>query len=208
MEQHDPVRSTGRRVFLARALCAAPLCLGCSKLLAAEQAGAQPKAPTSKFLADSGMTFREVYQFGYMGFISTMVALGQEIGREKLVDMLKTAASTAAAEGTRKVAPPPPKNTLAAFMADMTDPKTKRFWDHVLTRTTVEQSENTSEFRITECLWAQTFRDAKAADIGYACICHPDFAAASAFNPKMKLIRTKTLMQGNDCCNHRWVVEA
>jgi hypothetical protein len=64
------------------------------------------------------------------------------------------------------------------------------------------------EIKITECLWAKTFRAANAADIGYATICYSDFAGAVAFNPKMRLVRTKTLMQGHDCCNHRWVLEA
>lgn len=61
---------------------------------------------------------------------------------------------------------------------------------------------------MTECLWAATFRAAGAEDIGYATICHPDFATTTAFNPRMRMIRTKTLMQGHDCCNHRWVMEA
>lgn len=202
------VRPPTRRGFLEKALCVGPICLGCTRLLAQGQAGPQQGTATSKFLADSGMTFKEVYQFGYRGFIATMLALGQDLGRDKLVELLKNASSRAAAEGTKKSAPPPPNNTLSAFVAAMTDPKTKRFWDHVLTYAAVEQSEKVCEMRITECLWAQTFRDANAADIGYACICHPDFAAASAFNSKMKLTRTKTLMQGDSHCNHRWVVEA
>ena len=28
------------------------------------------------------------------------------------------------------------------------------------------------------------------------------------FNPKMRMIRTKTLMQGDDCCNNRYIIEA
>jgi hypothetical protein len=208
MEKNLMGSSPSRRVFLAKALCVGPLCVGCTRLLAQGQASPQKTAATSKFLANSDMTFKEVYQFSYQGFIYMMLALGEDLGREKLVEMLKNASSRAATEGVRRTAPPPPNNTLAAFRAAMTDPKTSRFWDHVLTRTTVEQSERVCELRITECLWAQTFRDANAADIGYASTCHPDFAAASAFNSKMKLIRTKTLMQGDSHCNHRWVVEA
>jgi len=36
---------------------------------------------------------------------------------------------------------------------------------------------------------------------------HKFLVDASAFNPKLKMIRSKTLMQGHDCCNHRYVVE-
>ncbi|HEX04352.1 MAG TPA: hypothetical protein ENH10_04230 [Bacteroidetes bacterium] len=32
-------------------------------------------------------------------------------------------------------------------------------------------------------------------------------AEVPAFNPKVKLVRTKTLMQGNDCCYFRYTIE-
>ena len=38
--------------------------------------------------------------------------------------------------------------------------------------------------------------------IGYTTICYGDYPKATNYNPKMKLHFTKTLMQGNDCCNH------
>jgi hypothetical protein len=79
--------------------------------------------------------------------------------------------------------------------------------DHALTMAIVDESDTAVEVRVTECLWAKTFRAADAADIGYACICHPDFAIARAFNPGMRMIRDKTLMQGHTHCNHRWVME-
>jgi len=56
-----------------------------------------------------------------------------------------------------------------------------------------------------ECLTAEVFREEDAAEIGYATVCHADFALPEGFNPKIKLIRDKTLMQGHDCCNHRYV---
>jgi len=37
-----------------------------------------------------------------------------------------------------------------------------------------EETDQHQVTRITKCLWAQTFREAKAADIGYAAICYPD----------------------------------
>ena len=57
----------------------------------------------------------------------------------------------------------------------------------------MEDSETALEVRITECLWASTFRAADAADLGYSWVCHPDFAMARAFNPEMRLHRDRTL---------------
>jgi len=68
-------------------------------------------------------------------------------------------------------------------------------------------AKSSPEIRVTECLWAKTFRDAKAGDIGYATICYQDYAMSQGFSSKLKMIRSKTLMQGHDYCNHRWVWE-
>ncbi len=196
----------GRRAFLGRsALCAGGLlCLGCSRAIAGQQAPAAAPAQPQKFGADSKMSFKDVYTFAYTNsYIPLLKALGDDIGREKLLPMLQAAASRSAAASVKKSAPPPPKNTLSAFMPDENGP----FWSHVITLKWVEKTETAAEARVTECLWAATFRAADAADIGYATICYPDFAAAPAFNPRMRMVRTKTLMQGHDCCNHRWVLD-
>jgi hypothetical protein len=70
-----------------------------------------------------------------------------------------------------------------------------------------EESDTVIASRITECLYAKTFRDLGAPDIGYAWACHGDFAYDQAFNPKLRLIRDKTLMNGDDYCNPRRVWE-
>ena len=82
-----------------------------------------------------------------------------------------------------------------------------QYWEQRLTFEVVEDSEMAFEIKVTECIWATTFREANAQDIGYATVCHQDFAMCRAFNPKIGMIRSKTLMQGDDCCNHRWVWE-
>ena len=44
------------------------------------------------------------------------------------------------------------------------------------------------------------------ADIGFW-ICEGDGPAAAAFNPAIRFSRTKTLMEGDDCCDHVYYVE-
>ncbi len=75
-----------------------------------------------------------------------------------------------------------------------------------LTHEVVEDGEKVFELRVTECIWAETFRNAGlGGEIGHAAVCNMDYHWPSAFNPSFKMERTKTLMQGDDRCNHRYI---
>jgi hypothetical protein len=132
--------------------------------------------------------------------------LAPYVKNDDFIELLKRAASDEATKSGLADAQKLPQNDFAAFKAQIKKLQ-DRFWQHVVTYEIVEDTEKAIEAKGTECLWAKTFREANASDIGYAAICYPDYASAQAFNPKLKLIRTKTLMQGDDCCNHRWVWE-
>ena len=72
----------------------------------------------------------------------------------------------------------------------------------------IEDSETVFEVRITECLSHEVYKEAGCdGKLGYACVCHGDHGYARGYNPKIKLIRDKTLMEGDDHCNHRYVLE-
>ncbi len=202
MSDTGPSAPADRRVFLKTFCAGSALCLGCGR------ADAEPPQPADAFQADSRMSFKDVWALAYGdGSIPLLKALAEELGRERLVGMVKAASARAADAAIRKQAPPAPGNTLEAFTAGMLNPDSW-FWRHVVSIHLVERTASAVEVRVDRCLWAQTFREADAADIGYAMVCHTDFAAAPAFNAKMRMTRTKTLMQGDDHCNHRWVVEA
>lgn len=198
-----------RRRFLSRILPVGTLvCLGCSSV--GDLSGSKEKTTVSqdqhKFLKDSGMSFKEVYEFAYKrGFIPVMQNLADDLGKENFIEMLKKAGSKSAAQKGRNTAENLPRNDLTTWTADLRKPN--HFWKHVLTFDIVEDTDKAFEMKITECLWAKIFREAKASDIGYAAICYPDYAMSQAFNPKIRTIRSKTLMQGHDYCNPRWVWE-
>ena len=67
----------------------------------------------------------------------------------------------------------------------------------------VENKENSVKFRFSSCPWAQYFRALGKEDIGFL-FCAADGPLATAFNRKIKFRRTKTLMQGDDHCNHHY----
>ena len=65
------------------------------------------------------------------------------------------------------------------------------------------------ELRVTECLWAAVFKDAGLdGEIGHAAVCNMDYYWPTAFNPNISMERDQTLMQGFDCCNHRYLQNA
>lgn len=185
------------------------LSLGCGSLLHAypSQERAEKNDDTHKFLADSRMTFAAVFQFAFQNYyIPCLERLAGEIGREKLIEMVKRLTSESVAKSRREYMKNLPSNDFAAFIAQGKANR-NRFVEHVLTDEVIEETDTFVYTKITECLWAKTFREVNAQDIGYAAICYPDFAMTRAFNPKIKLVREKTLMQGDDFCDFKYYWE-
>ena len=65
----------------------------------------------------------------------------------------------------------------------------------------VEDTDVRQAYRFTHCMWAEVFRELGAQEIGFW-ICEGDGPAAAAFNPAIGFHRTKTLIMGDDCCDH------
>jgi len=74
------------------------------------------------------------------------------------------------------------------------------FMQHCLDFTITEDTPDKLTIKFTKCLWAKTFLEINEAGLGYAMCCYPDYAMTKAYHPKLKLIRNKTIMQGNECC--------
>lgn len=162
-----------------------------------------------KFLEDSGMTFQDVFDFTFQRFISIVHGLTKEFGEDIFMETLKRVSSETASEDVSenalKKTAEGHSNDFAAFKAWARNPS--RFMKHALTFDIIEDTDSVFEIRVTECLWAKTFRENGASDIGYATLCHTDYAGCQAFNEKIRMTRSRTLMQGNNYCDHRWIWE-
>jgi hypothetical protein len=201
--------TTSRRELLLQVLPACSLCLGCTGIAGiAAAADQKPQALslTKRAAAKSDMTYEEVFKFAYGGIIPVMKNLSDQAGKDKFLEMLKKAASDAAVRETEETFRKQPKRELATYLADLKKPSP--LYQHALTYEIVKDTEKEAELKVTECLWAKTFREAYAGDVGYAMICHADIAGIKAFNPKITLTRPKLLMQGDDECRFRWTMGA
>jgi hypothetical protein len=159
-------------------------------------------AAEHKFSASSNMTFQQVFDFAFRSLVPVLQGLAKEFGEDNFSEAVRKVISERALESGQDTANRLPSNDLASFKAAG---ELGYFGKHVLTLEFVEATPQAFEVRITECLWAKTFREMGAAEIGYSLICHRDYAECQGFNPRITLVRSKTLMQGDDCCNHRYV---
>ncbi len=201
MKDENLLLLPGRRHLLTRVLPAGALaCLACRGAFAAAE------SVQSGSGARVEMSYDEMFSMFYaQGLIPTMKAMAEEVGHADFVEMLKRAASKAAEEATRARLKADPKNDLATLTAEMRNPGP--LYRHTLSYEILEDTPTAFEASVTECLWAKTFRAADAGDIGYALLCYPDAAATKVYNPKIRTTHSKTLMEGNDRCHFRHVME-
>lgn len=139
----------------------------------------------------------------HRGFIQLIRALEKEFGKETIHQTLQTTAERLFVAQTHEDITQNPVKDFRDFITRFCSPSGP-FWGNALTGKVVESTDTTHVFHITECLWAKTYRDIGATDIGYLWNCAHDFPIAETAHPQIKLKRTKTLMQGDDCCDFRW----
>ncbi len=70
--------------------------------------------------------------------------------------------------------------------------------------TVEEQTPENLRLKVTRCFIAEEMRARNAADVGLAFYCAYDDGFCQGLNPAIKFTRTKTLMAGDDCCNHTY----
>lgn len=201
---HDP----GRRFFLTTvAPACALLCFGGKDLAALAQTAGKgtEEEPPHKFDGDLGreLTIRQHFGNQYREYIELAKALEKEWGKDRTTEFLKkTTTEKMTAYGQRQ-ASRSPNNNFEAFVGQF-----RGGYDKVLTMDIVEDTDTAFELNVTECIWADTFRGADAGDIGYCSVCWGDYAWARSFNKNLEMVRDKTLMQGHDRCNHRYLWKA
>jgi len=147
------------------------------------------------------LTIKQFFGVRYGEFIQFAKALEKEMGKEKLFEFLKKTTHERMGKVGQNHAKNSPDNSFKTYVSTFRPPRYK----DILTHEVVEDTDTAFELKVTECIWAKTFLDAKAGDIGFAHVCYGDYTWAEAFNPKIKMVRDKTLMQGHEFCNHRYI---
>jgi hypothetical protein len=150
-------------------------------------------------------TYRELYELRFAThFIPYLRILEKAIGHEQVIKSLQELAFYGAKEFAENMVKAAGKNDLSIFK-EIYNPTDPNLCD-ILTMEVVESTEETYEFRVTECLLAEAFRKAGAADYGYAAVCS-DILITRLVNPQIGLDLEGTIMEGKPCCMYRYYVK-
>lgn len=68
----------------------------------------------------------------------------------------------------------------------------------------LQSSDTALDFNITRCRYAEMYREMGLGDIGHLLSCQRDGTFCEGYDPKLKLERTQTIMQGASHCNFRY----
>ena len=147
------------------------------------------------------LTARQVSNLRHRNFISLAKDLEKEMGKEALLEFLKKRTLAQLLAQGKSYAKRSSDTSFSTFSNIFKGPGLQAS----LTMEIIEDTDKVFEVKVTECLVGDTFLKAKAGEIGNAAICIGDYTFAEGFNPKIKMIRDKTLTLGHDHCNHRYV---
>jgi len=200
-------KQSSRRDFLFKSVpvCAVS-CLAASKVFASSPFIAKSLLEEEKHKFDQvipglEMTYRRFASVRDRSFIRFARFLQKEIGEGKVIELIKKQTEQRLKEQAKEDLKRLGNSDFKSYISIFRDPRMLAS----LTMEIIEDTDKVFEIKVTDCLSAEAFLPHKAGDLGYASVCWGDYNWATDFNPKIKLIRDKTLMQGHDCCNHRYI---
>jgi hypothetical protein len=126
----------------------------------------------------------------------------EELGETEIIRLLNLTSAEHGRSIGEMQAERAPDTSFQTFVNQFRPPR----YSSILTHEVVEDTEKAFGLRVTECCIAETYQAAGlGGEIGHAAVCNMDYYWPTGFNPNLKMDRDKTLMQGHDHCNHRYL---
>jgi hypothetical protein len=151
------------------------------------------------------LTYRECTELEYTShLIPYLKILEKAIGRKQVIIFLQELAYLGVKGYVEDLVNAAGKNDLS-IIKEIYSPTNPNLSD-VLTMEVIESTEESYVVNVTECLLAEVFRKAGAADYGFAYVCS-DILFTRLVNPEIRLDLEGTIMEGKPGCMHRWYLK-
>jgi hypothetical protein len=132
---------------------------------------------------------------------SLIQGFAEEIGSDKTLEVAMKVISKDAIESGKKLAQEYSGNSMSELTKIV-----KEVWakDGAMKIQIIRENDNELFFDVTYCGYAQMYEKMGIKELGFILSCSRDFPFMEGFNPEIELRRTKTIMEGSDCCDFRY----
>jgi predicted ArsR family transcriptional regulator len=130
-------------------------------------------------------------------------ALGQEFGRERVLEIARQTIIRVAQEQGKQLAGNMGGNSLEHLAGSLEAWKK----DDAMQIEVLELSEQRFAFNVTRCRYAEMYRALGIPELGALLSCNRDGALIQGFNPDVKFERTQTILEGAPFCDFRYTKE-
>jgi predicted ArsR family transcriptional regulator len=130
-------------------------------------------------------------------------AFMEKLGQEEAMAVLKPVIEKLAFESGQAAAASAGGDSISHFVKAMEAWSTGGGYEFEV----VKQTDDAYEYNVTHCAYADMYARLGMSDLGFHLSCARDFAMVEGFNPKMKMKRTMTCMQGAPMCDFRITLE-
>jgi hypothetical protein len=127
--------------------------------------------------------------------------LKAEVGVERAREILRKAVRRAAIAAGKAFAEKTPGGTDLSTFRSIQPLWTK---NGALTIETLQVTPEAYDFDVRRCRYAETYKAMGLAEIGALLSCNRDGVFCEGYDPRLKLTRTQTIMEGADHCDFRY----
>jgi hypothetical protein len=131
-------------------------------------------------------------------------AISQKIGKEEAVAILREVNQKEAFERGQELMKIVGKNGIEELAKDVAS------WGEggILEMEVLEQTSTTYFFNVFRCPYYEKYKELGLDEFGVEFSCCRDEPFARGFNPQLKLVRSKTIMEGADYCDFRYYLNS
>lgn len=125
-------------------------------------------------------------------------------GKEAAMQTIGDAVRRSAIEQAQRFAAETPQGTSLRHFVDMS-----KFWtmEDALKFEVRRKTDTEYDFDVVRCRYAEMYREMGLGEIGHLLSCQRDGSFCEGYDPKLKMQRTQTIMQGASHCDFRYTYE-
>ena len=130
-------------------------------------------------------------------------AMSQSIGKDEALAMLKKINEQEAFQRGQNMMNTEEQNGIEGLVNEVASWGEGCVWEMDV----LEQTSTTYFFNVHRCPYFEKYRELELDEFGVQLSCCRDEAFARGFNSRLKLVRSKTIMEGADYCDFRYYLQ-